>query len=292
MVGHLPKERVTHGEMIRLMIGRDLKSLYQPPAEAPGDTVLELRDLRTETYPDQTVSLSIRRGEILGLAGLIGAGRTELARAIFGVDRIRGGSILLDGEEVAISAPRMAIERGIFLVPEDRKKSGLLLDLSIAENIALPTLQAYTRMGIVRGDHIRLEAERQKENLHIRAPSTRITAAELSGGNQQKVVLAKWLGLRPRLLVCDEPTRGIDVGAKTDLYRMLRDLADAGVAILMISSDMEEVIGVSDRIAVMHEGRISGYLDRSSFSETNVLRLAVGAGTTKNDVEGPEGSGA
>ena len=292
MVGHLPKERITHGEMIRLMIGRDLKSLYQPPAEAPGDTVLELRDLRTETYPDRAVSLSIRRGEILGLAGLIGAGRTELARAIFGIDRIRGGSILLDGQEVAISAPRMAIERGIFLVPEDRKKSGLLLDLSIAENIALPTLQAYTRMGLVRGERIRLEAERQKENLHIRAPSTRISTTELSGGNQQKVVLAKWLALRPRLLICDEPTRGIDVGAKTDLYRMLRGLADSGVAILMISSDMEEVIGVSDRIAVMHEGGISGYLDRPSFSETNVLRLAVGTDVVRNEMENPEGSAA
>ncbi|WP_374306652.1 sugar ABC transporter ATP-binding protein [Dongia sp.] len=292
IVGHLPKERVSHGEMIRLMIGRDLKSLYLPPAEAPGDAVLELRDLRTETYPDQPVSLSIRRGEIMGLAGLIGAGRTELARAIFGIDRIRGGSILLDGQEVVISAPRMAIERGIFLVPEDRKKSGLLLDLSIAENIALPTLQAYTRMGLVRGEPLRLEAEQQKQKLHIRAPSTRISAAELSGGNQQKVVLAKWLGLHPRLLICDEPTRGIDVGAKTDLYRMLRDLADAGVAILMISSDMEEVIGVSDRIAVMHEGRISGYLDRPSFSEANVLRLAVGAALVTNEMESPEGDAA
>ncbi len=292
MVGHLPKERVSHGEMIRLMIGRDLKSLYLPPADAPGDVVLELRDLRTETYPDQPISLSIRRGEILGLAGLIGAGRTELARAIFGIDRIRGGSILLDGQEIVISAPRMAIERGIFLVPEDRKKSGLLLDLSIAENIALPTLQAYTRVGLVRGEPLRLEAERQKEKLHIRARSTRISAAELSGGNQQKVVLAKWLGLHPRLLICDEPTRGIDVGAKTDLYRMLRDLADAGVAILMISSDMEEVIGVSDRIAVMHEGRISGYLDRPSFSEANVLRLAVGAAQVTNEMESPEGDAA
>lgn len=287
LVGHLPKERVTHGEMIRLMIGRDLTSLYQPPAAPAGDTVLELRDVRTATYPDRTVSLSLRRGEILGMAGLIGAGRTELARAIFGIDPLLGGSIFLDGKEIEIASPRTAIDCGIFLVPEDRKKSGLLLDLSIAENIGLPTLQENAKFGLVREQRLLRDAERQKERLNIRAPGTGIAAAALSGGNQQKVVLAKWLSMQPRLLICDEPTRGIDVGAKTDIYRMLRDLADAGVAILMISSDMEEVIGVSDRIAVMHEGRISGFLDRASFSESNVLRLAVGADMAECNVENP-----
>jgi ribose transport system ATP-binding protein len=285
LVGHLPKERITHGEMIRLMIGRDLTSLYQPPAAPAGDIVLEMRDVRTLAHPDRKVSLSIRRGEILGMAGLIGAGRTELARAIFGIDPILGGSILLDGEEIEIATPRAAIDSGIYLVPEDRKKSGLLLDLSIAENIGLPTLHLDARLGLVQADRMRRDAELQKERLHIRAPGTGVAAAALSGGNQQKVVLAKWLSMQPRLLICDEPTRGIDVGAKTDIYRMLRDLADAGVAILMISSDMEEVIGVSDRIAVMHEGGISGFLDRASFSESNVLRLAVGAGGTEHTAE-------
>ena len=280
LVGHLPKEKISHGEMIRLMIGRDLKSLYQPPAMPPGETVLDLRDLRTQAHPDHPVSLSVRRGEILGLAGLIGAGRTELARSIFGIDQVLGGQILLNGKAIALPSPQAAIEAGIFLVPEDRKKSGLLLDVSIAENIALPDLGAYASHGLVVADRIRASAE-QKDSLHIRAPNTETIAGSLSGGNQQKVVLAKWLAMKPKILICDEPTRGVDVGAKTDLYRMLRGLADAGVAILMISSDMEEVIGVSDRIAVMHEGRVSGILERADFSETNVLQLAVGHAATE-----------
>jgi ribose transport system ATP-binding protein len=288
LVGHLPRGRITHDEMIRLMIGRDVMSLYQPPATAAGETVLELCEFRTVAYPDRTVSLAIRRGEILGIAGLIGAGRSELARAIFGIDPMIGGTLLLDGRPIELATPGAAIAAGIFLVPEDRKKSGLLLDLSIAENIGLPTLHAKSRYGLVQTARMTAEAGQQMRRLHIRAPSSGHVAAALSGGNQQKVVLAKWLAMRPRLLICDEPTRGIDVGAKSDVYRMLRDLADAGVAILMISSDMEEVIGVSDRIAVMHEGQIAGILDRASFSESNVLHLAVGAGTTERRVEHPE----
>lgn len=292
LVGHLGKAQITHGEMIRLMIGRDLMALYQPPAAPPGDAVLEVRELRTQTYPDRTVSLTVHRGEILGLAGLIGAGRTELARAIFGIDRILGGSLLLDGRPVEISTPRAAIAAGIFLVPEDRKKSGLLIDLSIAENIGLPTLAVHARCGLTQTQRMREDADRQTANLHIRAPGIDVVAAALSGGNQQKVVLAKWLTMQPRLLICDEPTRGIDVGAKTDIYRMLRGLADAGVAILMISSDMEEVIGVSDRIVVMHEGRVSGFLERDAFSESNVLRLAVGAGASTYSANESGGGGA
>lgn len=278
IVGHLAKEHVTHGEMIRLMIGRDLKSLYLPPAAPPGETVLEIAGAETEAHPGKPVSLQVRRGEIMGLAGLIGAGRTELARTIFGIDRLLGGKILLDGAEVNIRSAREAIQQGIFLVPEDRKRSGLLLDLSIAENISLPDLPAYAAHFLVQDGRIAGNALEQKERLHIRAPDVGTETGSLSGGNQQKVVLAKWLSMKPHLLICDEPTRGIDVGAKTDIYKMLRGLADSGVAILMISSDMEEVIGVSDRIAVMHEGRISGFLERPQFSEHNVLQLAVGHG--------------
>jgi ribose transport system ATP-binding protein len=292
LVGHLPKEKITHGEMIRLMIGRDLKSLYQPPAAPPSETVLEVRALRTQAHPNHAVSLAVRKGEILGLAGLIGAGRTELARGIFGIDKILGGTILLNGKEATVPTPQAAIEAGIFLVPEDRKKSGLLLDVTIAENIALPDLGSYASHGMVAADRIRAGAEKQKNNLHIRAPNTETIAGSLSGGNQQKVVLAKWLAMKPKLLICDEPTRGVDVGAKTDLYQMLRSLADAGVAILMISSDMEEVIGVSDRIAVMHEGRISGLLERADFSETNVLQLAVGHEVTGHGSNGVGTNGA
>ena len=161
-------------------------------------------------------------------------------------------------------------------MPEDRKRCGLLLDESICENILLPNLAHCSAGGLVQEARSLDNAERQKQRLGIRAPNVHVDAGTLSGGNQQKVVLAKWLTMNPRVLICDEPTRGVDVGAKSEIYRMLRDLADAGVAILMISSDMEEVIGVSDRIAVMHEGAISGFLERSEFSEQKILRLAVG----------------
>jgi ribose transport system ATP-binding protein len=276
VVGELGRGRIGHDAMIRLMIGRDLKSLYTPPAAPPGDRALEIVDAETAAWPGCRVSLDLRQGEILGLAGLVGSGRTELARAVFGVDRLLGGAIRLGGEPLAIATPREAIDRGIYLIPEDRKRSGLLLDVSVAENISLPDLASYSRGRLVSTRSEADNAEKQKRKLGIRAPSVATEVASLSGGNQQKVVLAKWLSMAPRVLIFDEPTRGIDVGAKNEIYEMLRVLADSGVAILMISSDMEEVIGVSDRIAVMHEGRISGFLDRRDFSEHNVLQLAVG----------------
>jgi ribose transport system ATP-binding protein len=276
LVGALTRSELSPAAMIRLMIGRDLKSLYVPPAAPLGEAVLDIVEAVTDTYPDSTVSLKVRRGEILGLAGLIGSGRTELARAIFGVDRLRGGAIRLDGEPILVSTPRAAIAHGIYLVPEDRKGCGLLLDLSISENISLPDLASYLRFLLVDTARETENAKSQRERLKIRAPDVMTMAGSLSGGNQQKVVLAKWLSMRPKVLIFDEPTRGIDVGAKQEIYDMLRRLTDAGVAILMISSDMEEVIGISDRIAVMHEGAISGFLERSQFSEHNVLQLAVG----------------
>jgi ribose transport system ATP-binding protein len=262
--------------MIRLMIGRDLKALYVPPSRNPGRERLEIVGLRTATYPAQAVDLGVRSGEILGLAGLVGSGRTELARAVFGIDRPLGGSLRLDGEPIIISSPRDAIAQGIYLVPEDRKRDGLLLDMSVASNISLPDLLTHSRIRLIDKASEAANAQRQKERLNIRAPAVSTAVASLSGGNQQKVVLAKWLAMRPRALIFDEPTRGIDVGAKHEIYLILRQLADSGVAILMISSDMEEVIGVSDRVAVMHEGRVSGFLERNQFSEQNVLKLAVG----------------
>ncbi len=278
VVGSLDRGGIAHDAMIRLMIGRDLKALYVPPAREPGRERLEIVGVRTATYPAQSVDLAVRSGEILGLAGLVGSGRTELARTLFGVDRPLDGSLRLDGEPIIVSSPRDAIAKGIYLVPEDRKRDGLLLDMSLASNISLPDLLAHSRVRLIDQASEAANAERQKERLNIRAPAVSTAVGSLSGGNQQKVVLAKWLAMRPRVLIFDEPTRGIDVGAKNEIYLMLRRLADSGVAILMISSDMEEVIGVSDRIAVMHEGRISGFLERNQFSEHNVLKLAVGHG--------------
>jgi ribose transport system ATP-binding protein len=280
VAGELQHDEIDHAAMIRLMIGRELKGIYIPPARPPGDEALLVSGARTALYPEQTVDLHVHCGEILGLAGLVGAGRTELARAVFGIDRLLGGTVRIGGAPLQVHSPRAAIERGLYFVPEDRKRSGLLLDVSIAENISLPNLRAFARRGIIDTDEEQRNAQRQKRELNIRAPNVDTAAGLLSGGNQQKVVLAKWLAMKPRVIVLDEPTRGIDVGSKNDTYALLRTLADAGVAILMISSDMEEVIGVCDRIAVMHEGRISGQLERDQFSEHNVLRLAVGAAAT------------
>jgi ribose transport system ATP-binding protein len=275
-VGELARAEIAHGAMVRLMIGRDLKSLYIPPKVGVRQGGLELHDLVTTAFPERKVSLQVRRGEILGLAGLVGAGRTSLAQTIFGVEPALGGRILLDGEPLTIGSPRDAITYGIYLAPEDRKKSGLLLDMSIAENITLPDLKRFSTAMLVDASREEGVAKEQLRALAIKAPSIATEAVTLSGGNQQKVVLAKWLSMRPKLIIFDEPTRGIDVGAKSEIYTLMRGLADAGVAILMISSDMEEVIGVSDRIAVMHEGAMSGQLERPQFSEHNVLTLAVG----------------
>jgi ribose transport system ATP-binding protein len=275
VVGTLAKGEIRHDAMIRLMIGRDLKSLYIPPEREPSQGC-EVRELRTTAFPDRAVSLEIRKGEILGLAGLVGSGRTSLARTLFGIDPVLGGEILLDGSPLQIASPRDAIARGIYLAPEDRKRCGLILDMPIRENVTLASLGSYASRWLVRRGAEAEAAEAQRRRLAIKAPSVETRAVTLSGGNQQKVVLAKWLSMRPRLIIFDEPTRGIDVGAKSEIYELLRGLADAGVAILMISSDMEEVIGVSDRIVVMHEGRIGGALERPDFTEHNVLRLAVG----------------
>jgi ribose transport system ATP-binding protein len=202
--------------------------------------------------------------------------RRFLGRAYLVIFRVGGLSCGRGGAPCGAGPPRDAIDRGIYLVPEDRKKSSLLLDVSIAENISLADLASYASAMILQPRKELENAERQKARLNIKAASVATEVGTLSGGNQQKVVLAKWLSMKPRVIIFDEPTRGIDVGAKSEIYQLMRGLADNGVAILMISSDMEEVIGVSDRIAVMHEGRVSGYLDRERFSEQNVLQLAVG----------------
>jgi ribose transport system ATP-binding protein len=282
VVGELPRGEIYRDAMIRLMIGRDLKSLYMPPKTPPGANVLEVVGLRTVAHPGIATSLSLRAGEILGMAGLIGAGRTELARAVFGVDPTLGGDIRLNGAPVSIRSAKDAIKHGIYLAPEDRKRSGLVLENSISENISLPNILSFARYFLVDPAAERKNAERQRQSLNIKTADVETLVGTLSGGNQQKVVLAKWLSMRPKVMIFDEPTRGIDVGSKSEIYSLMRGLADAGVAILMISSDMEEVIGVSDRIVVMQEGAISGSLAREQFSQENVMRLAVARGTEQS----------
>ena len=262
--------------MIRLMIGRDLKSLYTPPAMSPGDPVLELQELRTTSFPDQAVSLDVRKGEILGLAGLVGSGRTELARAVFGIDRHLGGSIHLAGEPVLIRTPRDAINRGLYLVPEDRKRESLLLDVSIAANVSLADLRAYTRGLLVQTRAETENAERQRQKLNIKAASVATEVGTLSGGNQQKVALGRLLHQDADVLLLDEPARGIDVGAKADIFREITELAAAGKAILMVSSYLPELFAVCHRIAVVHRGRLSAAQPVAEWTPDSILQVAVG----------------
>jgi ribose transport system ATP-binding protein len=273
--GMLLRPGISHNKMVHLMVGRGLKDFYSQPASSGGDVSFEVRRLRTRRFPSCEVSLAVRRGEILGLAGLIGAGRTEVAQAVFGVDRPLSGTIFMEGKSLTIHSPQDAIANGIYLVPEDRRRCGLVTEMTVRENITLPALSRYSVAGVIRRAAENTVAKRMCDALKIRTPSTETAAVKLSGGNQQKVVLAKWLSLNPKVMLFDEPTRGIDVGSKAEIYQLLRRLADDGVAILMISSDMEEILGNSDRVAVMHEGRVSGVLDRSQCTQEAIMRLAV-----------------
>jgi len=276
-VGTLGSGEIRHDAMIRLMVGRDLDRFY-PPRRAAGTTGgLVVRDLVTRRYPGCTVSFEARRGEVLGVAGLIGAGRTEVARALFGVEPRLAGSVELDGAPLEIRSPRDAVRRGIYLVPEDRRRQGLVLEMAIRSNVTLASSGRFARFGLIRPAAERDAASRQCSALRVKAASLEDRAANLSGGNQQKVVLAKWLLLEPAVLLFDEPTRGIDVGARAEIYDLLRGLASSGVAIVMISSDLEEILGCSDRVAVMHEGRLTGILQREDATEERIMRLAVGA---------------
>jgi ribose transport system ATP-binding protein len=274
--GELPRQQITHDNMVRLMIGRDLRSFYVPGASRPLAPRLRVKNLRTSAWPARTVSFDAAGGEILCFAGLVGAGRSELAETIFGVRPPLEGELLLDGLPLTIRHCRDAIDAGIYLVPEDRRKTGLIASMTVRENITLPGLWNYTRAALISRRAEALAARRQIDALSIRTPGVEVPVMNLSGGNQQKVVLAKWLALTPSVLMVDEPTRGVDVGAKAEIYRLLRALADNGVAVILISSDMEEALGISDRIAVMHEGAIAGLIDRPDFSEEKIMSLAFG----------------
>ena len=274
--GELPREKITHDAMVGLMVGRELARFKLPHHAAILERFVAVKNLRTRRYPTQTVSFDIGRGEILGFAGLVGAGRSEVAQALFGVEPGLEGTMSIGGGEFFLAkTASQAIAHGVFLVPEDRRKTGLLLDWPIRDNISLPALKRDARGGFVNLAKEKQIADEQKIALQIKAPNVEARAGNLSGGNQQKVVLAKWLSLNPRMMIFDEPTRGIDVGAKAEIYRLMRELADRGVAVMMISSDMEEVLGVSDRIAVMCEGALTGFLTRAEANEQKVMNLAV-----------------
>jgi ABC-type sugar transport system ATPase subunit len=270
-------------ELVRLMVGRPLNELFARNPHDPGEVALEVRGLTREgEFSD--ADLTLRRGEIVGLAGLVGAGRTELAQAIFGIRPPDSGEILVDGEEARIRSPQAAMERGIFYVPEERRSQGLILPFSIKNNITLSILDRISRFGFVPRSE-RQTADRFAKELSIRGAEMSAPVARLSGGNQQKVVVAKSLAREPSVLLLDEPTRGVDVGAKSEIYRLMDDLAREGKAILLISSELEEVLSMSDRILVMREGRIAGEFEREEATQERVMTAATGGGDRTDERE-------
>lgn len=260
-------------ELISLMVGRDLKENF-PKLETEFETevVMEVQHLSGPGVKD--ASFQIRKGEILGMGGLIGAGRTETAQIICGVSKKTGGKIIYNGKEIAPSSPKEAINMGIALAPEDRKKQGVMLHMSIAENIVFPSHDVVSKFGILNKIKVSTIVTKYKDALRIKTPSVQQLVRNLSGGNQQKVVLAKWLAKSPEVIILDEPTRGIDVGAKQEIYGIMKELAEAGKAVIMISSDMEELLGMSSRIVVFCEGRTIGELQKEEFSQEAVLTMA------------------
>lgn len=275
--GCLTKSEMSPERMVQLMVGRELDPSRRRPMEVnPGPVRLEVDRVRTRAWPEETVSFSVRAGEIVGMAGLVGAGRTELARVVAGVDRGLSGSVRVDGIPLRSGSVAASMRAGVALAPEDRKEQGLFLEMSIRENIALPGLGGQQRFGFVKQMEVTAQAEQMRGLLGIRTTDLEKPAGLLSGGNQQKVVLAKWLALAPKVFLLDEPTRGVDVGAKTEIYQVVESLAASGAAVLMISSDLEEILRLSDRVLVMHEGRLAGEVTRADLSEEAVMRLATG----------------
>ena len=277
-VGTFALSQVTTADLVQLMANRDVRDHFPRRRSAIGHELLRLEHV-TSTSGVDDVSLVVRRGEVVGVAGLMGAGRTELARTIVGADAPSAGRVLLDGREVRLSSPRRAIRAGIGFLPEDRKRHGLVMTLSVCENIGLPNLARWSRIGVVSRRMERAEAARWVTELRIKTPSTAERVVRLSGGTQQKVVLARALAADAKLFVMDEPTRGVDVGAKVEIYELMNRLTAAGAAILMISSELPEVLGMSDRIYVMRRGRVEAEFDARGATEERVLKAALGLAT-------------
>ena len=261
-------------ELIKLMVGRDIGSTYPERNSKIGDVVLEAKNIVAEGV--KNVSFSVRAGEVLGIGGLVGSGRSELVNTIFGAQKMQSGEIFIKGKKVDINSPSKAIENGIGLIPEDRKLHGLMLGKDVGFNLSICILETISKYCVV---DFKTEEQKQREiieRLRIKLPHAGVLAKTLSGGNQQKVVLAKWLLAEADVLIFDEPTRGVDVGAKQEIYQLINELTDKGMAVIMVSSDMEELMGVPDRIIVLHEGECTGGLDKKDFSQVEILKLASG----------------
>lgn len=269
-----PTAETNPAELVKKMVGRDIDDYYPAKAAELGELVFEVENLSGECFKD--ISFQVRRGEILGFSGLMGAGRTEVMRAIFGLDKRTAGRIRLNGQDIQVTNPVQAIRAGIGFLTEDRKEEGLILDFSIKDNMTLPSHKDFSKNGFFDDKTSRDFVQKMIDRLRIKSGRPEMVVGNLSGGNQQKVVLAKWIGIAPKVLILDEPTRGVDVGAKREIYQLMNELAERGVPILLVSSDLPEVLGVSDRIVVMHEGRITGELSRGEATQEKVMQLATG----------------
>jgi rhamnose transport system ATP-binding protein len=267
---------VDRAELIRLMVGRDINAIFPKREVATGDVVLETRGLCCRARGLRNISLTVRSGEILGLAGLVGSGRTELAETLFGLTPADSGEILLNGRAVRIGAPADAIEARVAYLPEDRRQHGVVLEMPIAANASLAKLSKISPGGLIDFAGERILARTFVQKLRVKTPSIYTETGALSGGNQQKVALARWLAIEPAVMILDEPTQGVDVGSKSEIHEMMVDLAAQGLAIIMISSELPEILGMSDRIAVMHGGAIAGTLPRAEATQESILALALG----------------
>lgn len=284
LIKTLEVKDTTTEELIKIMVNRELGQQYPSKEYQKAEKILEIKDLNTSIL--KNINMEVYKGEILGLAGLVGAGRTEIARALFGADKKTGGQFFVNGKEIKVKKPMDAIEAGIGLIPEDRKRQGLLLKESIRHNISFAKMKGILRAGLIHENTDRDIAEKYIETLGIKTPSPEQPAGNLSGGNQQKVVLAKWLFTDSKILIFDEPTRGIDVGAKQEIYRLMLELVEQGKAVIMISSDMPELIGMADRIVVLNEGRVTGIVEKEEFSQEHIMTLASGI-QNNTDMEEP-----
>lgn len=262
-------------EVVRKMVGRELTERYPARTPNPGEVVLDVKHAsRKGLFED--ISFQVRSGEIVGFSGLMGAGRTEMMRALFGLDQLDGGEVHVFGKKASIRKPVDAVKLGIGFITEDRKDEGLILDFSVRENMVLPSLNSFTSKGLLSSNREKTFVDALIKRLQIKTHSAETAAGNLSGGNQQKVVIAKWVGIGPRVLILDEPTRGVDVGAKREIYQLMNELTSHGVAIIMVSSELPEVLGMSDRIVVVHEGSIAGELSREEATQENIMTLATG----------------
>ncbi len=284
--GSLRREEITHDAMVNLMIGRDISQFYARKTKPALEPVLDVDSVRTSTWPRHPVNFQIRGGEIVGIGGLVGAGRTELLETIFGLEPAVSGSIVVCGKSLKLRSNRDAINAGIALVPEDRKRAGLILEMGVRKNIGLPGAWRQ-RIGQVFLNRRQEKSDSDKmiHEMNIKTPNDSQLVQFLSGGNQQKVVIGKWLAMTPRVLLLDEPTRGVDIGAKQEIYRLMEEQAEQGVAVLFVSSEMEEIISMSDRVLVMHEGRLAGELARDQLSEESIMQLATGSPLVRSEIK-------